>query len=669
MEEAATREDAPAEPPRYGLKRNWPRRLLNELLALLVALGLLLGLGLVLLDTAPGHRFIVDRIGQVETATGLKFRIGRIEGSIFGKSRLKNVAVMDPEGVFFTSPSIELDWSPAAYIYNKLSIDSVHASRATLIRLPKLRRTGRTGPLLPSFDIHIGKLSIDRLEIQRGVSGAPRVGRLSARADVRAGRALVELNAIVDGADRLAITLDAEPDGNRFDLEARANSPADGVLPAIVGLKRSIDLAVAGDGTWARWRGNGSLNLAGRPAGRLALTADNGRYGLSGALAPSQFLTGKLLRLTSPVVRVRGSGVLKDRVLDGRLSLGSNALRAAASGALDLGESRYLSVRLGVDLLRPSALFPNMRGRNVRMVWTLNGPFQTAAYAYRLTSPNVAFDQTGFVDVRAEGKGRLTGWPMRVPLHLKARAITGVDDTASAILRNASLEGTLTVTPRSIRGEGLQLRSDKFAGKVSLLVDLVTGRFEVLLSGGLRRYFIEGLGIVDVLTELRVVPGPGGKGSLVTGTAKAWVRRLDNSFFANLTGGLPRIETGLTRTADGILRLHNLQLFSPGLRLSGEGLRRRDGTFHIVGRGRQAKYGGLRVTLDGNIARPRVDLLLDRPNESMGLANVRLLLDPNASGFDFRAAGGSRLGAFTGNGRILMPKGGRTVIAIAALNV
>ncbi|MBA2771170.1 MAG: translocation/assembly module TamB, partial [Sphingomonas sp.] len=669
MDEIAMRDDAPPEPPRYRLKRNWAKRLGHELLALLLALALLLGIGLVLLDTAPGHRFIVDRIGQVETATGLKFRIGRIEGSIFGKSRLKNVAVMDPSGVFFTSPEIELDWSPAAWLSNKLSIDSVHADRATLIRLPKLKPTGRTGPMLPSFDIRIGKLSIDRLEIGLGVTGTARVGRLSGSADIRSGRALVELNAIVDGADRLALKLDAEPDGDRFDIEARASSPADGVLPAIVGVKRSIDLAVSGDGSWTRWRGNGALNLAGRPAGRLALTAENGRYGVSGAIAPSQFLTGKLKRLTAPVVRVRGSGTLEDRILDGRVALGSAALRAVASGAVDLATSRYRKVRVGVDVLQPRALFPNMRGRNVRMTWTLNGPFDTASYAYRLTSPSIAFDNTGFIDVRAEGKGRLAAWPMRVPLHLKARAITGVGDTASDILRNASLDGMLTVTPKLVRGEGLQLRSDKLAGKVSLLIDLVTGRFEVLLSGGLKRYLIEGLGIVDVLTELRVVPGPAGRGSLVTGSAKAWVRRLDNSFFADLTGGLPRIETGLTRTPDGILRLHDLQMFSPSLRLSGEGRRNRDGTFHIVARGRQAKYGPLRMTLDGNIARPRVDLLLDRPNDSMGLKDVRLLLNPTTAGFDYRAAGGSRLGAFTSNGGILMPRGGRTTIAIAALDV
>ena len=59
------------------------------LATLAVALMILLSLGLVLLDTAPGHRWLVDRIGQVETATGLRIRIGRIEGSIFSESRLQ----------------------------------------------------------------------------------------------------------------------------------------------------------------------------------------------------------------------------------------------------------------------------------------------------------------------------------------------------------------------------------------------------------------------------------------------------------------------------------------------------------------------------------------------------------------------------------------------------
>ncbi|MDQ3482873.1 MAG: translocation/assembly module TamB domain-containing protein [Pseudomonadota bacterium] len=665
--------DAVAEPAgerrTYRLKRDWPRWLLRELLTFLLGLLVLAAIGLAVLDTAPGHRWIADRIAQIETASGLRFKIGRIEGSIFGQSTLRNVAISDKDGVFFRSPEIELDWSPGGWLYNQLAIERLHADRATLVRLPELKPTGRTGPMLPGFDILVEQLSIDRLEIGRAVTGTPRVGRVRGSADVRSGRALVKLQAAVAGSDRLALSLDAEPDGDRFDLEVHARSAAGGLLPALVGSKRSIDLAITGDGSWARWRGTAALNMSGQRAARLALTNDKGRFGLRGILLPAQFLTGRLMRLAAPVVRVSGAATLEDRILDGQLTLGSPALNVAASGAIDLANNRFRSVRVGVDLLRPTSLFPNMTGRNVRLLVTLDGAFETANFAYRLTSPNLRFDNTGFIDVRAEGRTRLSPWPMKVPLHLKARAITGVGDEASAILANARLDGLLTITPKFIRGEGLQLRSAQLNGKLSLLIDLVTGRFELMLSGGLKRYFIEGLGIVDVLTELRVVPGAGGKGSVVTGNAKIWVRRLDNSFFRSLTGGLPRIETKLRRGPDGILHLTNLQLYSPKLRLSGEGRRNRDGTFHISARGRQAEYGPLRVALDGNIAKPRVDLFLERPNETLGLSNVRLRLDPLANGFAYRAAGGSRLGPFTSNGQILLPRGGRTMISVASLDV
>lgn len=656
--------------PPVRIRRDWRRRLAIEFGAFLLAIIALSTIGLVLLDTAPGHRFIVDRISQIETASGLRFRIGRIEGSIFGETRLKSVAVLDRRGVFLTSPEIDVDWSPGAWLYNALHFDSISARRVTLLRKPQLKATGRRGPILPKFDIYIGELSIDRLELAPAVTGVARSGRVHGRADIRSGRALIDLQVVMDrGGDRLSVKLDAEPDGDRFDLEARVASPANGLVPALVGSKRSIGLLITGDGTWKAWRGIAALDMSGRPTGRLQLTANQGRYGLSGVLAPAPFLKGRLNRLTSPTVKVSGSATLKDNILDGKLTLGSSAIRAVASGAVDLNEGSYRAMRLGIDLLRPSSLFTNMTGRNVRMLWTLDGPYATARYSYRLTSPAVKFDDTGFVDVRAEGSGRLSPWPMRVPLRLTARAITGVGDVAGAILANARLNGILTITPKFVRGEGLQLTSAKLNAKMGLLIDLVTGRFEVVLSGGMTRYFIDGLGIVDVQSELTVVPGPNGKGSRVVGTGKAWVRRLDNSFFASLTGGLPRIETRLERGTDGVIRFTGMQLYSPKLRLAGEGYRNRDGTFHIVARGRQAIYGPVRLVLDGHIERPRVDLFLDRPNDTLGIRDMKLSLVPTSAGFDYRATGQSRIGPFTSDGRILLPKGGRTIVSIAALEV
>ncbi|MFL6739220.1 MAG: translocation/assembly module TamB domain-containing protein [Sphingomicrobium sp.] len=650
-------------------RRHWGKRLLTELSVLLLLLLSLAVGGLILLDTAPGHRFIVDRLAQVETATGLRIRVARIEGSIYGEARLKGVSVSDPQGVFLTSPEIMIDWAPGAWLYNNLHIDRLESPLVRLDRLPKLRKTGRKGPILPNFDIHIGRLEIDRLELARGVTGAARTGSLSGEADIRAGRAMIGLRlAMLDG-DRVAARLDAEPDRDRFDLDVRAIAPRDGLIPAIVGLKRPIDLSIEGDGSWTRWRGAARLLVERREAANLALAADSGRYRLKGRLAPAPFLKGKMQRLTAPQVRVEGGATFRDRILDGQLSLASPSLHAVARGAFDFGAGRYDKLRLGADLLRPAALFPNMTGQNVRLLWTLDGPRDSADYAYRLTSPRVAFDKTGFVDVRAEGRGKLSRWPMRVPLLLKARAITGVGDVAGGILANLSLDGFLSVTPQLIRGDKLRLRSARIDGTLSLLIDLKNGRFDIVISGGMKRYLIPGLGIVDVQTDLKVVPGPNNKGSIVTGKAQAWVRRLDNQFFASLTGGLPRVTTDLMRGNDGVLHLTNLQLYSPKLRLSGQGIRRKDGTFLIEARGTQAQYGPLRMRLDGHIERPKVELTLDRPNETLGIRDMRLFLDPNPQGFAYRASGQSRLGPFTSIGQILLPKGGRAVIDIAALEV
>src|SRR5206468_11912168 len=112
----------------------------------------------------------------------------------------------------------------------------------------------------------------------------------------------------------------------------------------------------------------------------------------------------------------------------------------------------------------------------------------------------------------------------------------------------------------------------------------------------------------------------------------------------------------------------SLQLYSPKLRLSGAGARLADGTFHITAAGRQAQYGPLKLVLDGHIERPRLNILLDRPNDTLGLAAVHLALDPIAAGYNYKASGGSKIGPFTSSGQILLPHDAPVVIAIAALD-
>ncbi|PSJ38783.1 translocation/assembly module TamB domain-containing protein [Allosphingosinicella deserti] len=665
-------EDAPevVEPVvRRTPRRRWLSRLAKALVALFLLLALLAGSAAILLDTGPGHRFLADRIAGLAPNSGLKIQIGRIEGSIWGDTRLRDVRLYDPQGLFAESALIEVDWQPLGWITNRLILHDLKSDLATLHRLPKLRPSTEPKPILPGFDIHVGHLDIATLNIGQAVTGQPRIARISGEADIRAGRALVRLDAEVKaGGDRLALRLDAEPNRDRFDVDVRLAAPAKSVIGAIVGTDRPLALVIDGDGRWKKWRGAARLDISGRRTAELALTADDGRYGVGGWATPGQFWTGAKARLTAPRVAIAANATFADRQLAGRLSLRSAALKMEGAGIIDLAGSRFRQLRVGADLLRPPALIDTMTGQKVRLTLLLDGPFETFKFAYRVTSPHVAFKNTGFDDARLEGRGTWSKMPVSIPAVLAARRVTGEGPIAGAILANLRVEGVLKLTAKALVGEGLSLTSDKLKGKVSLYVDLATGRYDVVLSGGITRYYIPDLGIVDVTSELRVVPGPGGKGSIVTGKGRAWVRRFDNRFLAGLAGGLPSLEADLLRGTDKVLHFRNLRLTAPSIRATGTAFRRPDGTFHFEGGGRQTTYGPFTMVLDGRIERPRIALQLARPNDALGLANVQLDLDPNAAGYAYRAQGGSHLGPFTSTGAILLPKGAPAVVQIAALH-
>ena len=106
---------------------------------------------------------------------------------------------------------------------------------------------------------------------------------------------------------------------------------------------------------------------------------------------------------------------------------------------------------------------------------------------------------------------------MTIPILATARRVTGVGDVAGGILANLRIEGRLGLTPQRLNGERLTLSSDKLRGLLDLSVDLRTGVYLVTMTGGMRSYVIPGFGVVDVLSELRAVPGPDGRGTIVTG--------------------------------------------------------------------------------------------------------------------------------------------------------
>ena len=651
--------------------RAWDGRWQRWIAGLLAALLLIVAGTLAWLDTSSGHRFLVSRIARISPPSGLRIHVDRIEGSIYRRAVLHGLTLSDPKGAFLDAPRVELDWWPFAWLSNRLDIDRLVIPVATLHKLPRLNPSEREGPILPGFDIRLMQFSVGRLMIDRGVAGRVQQATIAGDADIRGGRAVIDLSArVLNGEDALNIALDSRPDDDRFDLDVTMNAPAGGVLGAMAGLRQDANLRIHGKGSWTRWDGRLAGTLDSEPAIDLQLAARSGVYSASGSIEGSAIAGGGLAkRLAAPRLSLKALGSMSNRVIDGTLSLKSAAIDVDANGALDLRNNAFDNLLLDVKLTRPQALLKSMRGRDIAARVRLDGPLSSYGYEYLLTARQLAFDRTVISDVRADGKGRKAkNAATLVPVHLRARRLDGQGDLVEGIVRNFVLDGVLQLKGQQIVSNPMTIRSDKLSGKLIMIADLKTGRYDFGLDGQIKGLAIRGLGVVDLTSKLRAVPGPKGAFSL-SGNAVARMRRLDNSFLRSLGGGLPTARSGLTLDPDGQLMFTNLRLEAPLLTLSAKGYRRRDRTFHFEGGGQHKRYGPLRLTLDGRIERPTIDLLLQRPLPALGVADMRAHLVPDDAGYSFTAQGGSTLGPFTGNGAILLPSGGQAVVRVARLAV
>src|SRR3546814_1042741 len=123
-----------------------------------VAIVLLFFAGRSCLDNGVGHRVVCARVAALSPSSGLRIRIGRIEGSIYKNAVLQDVRLYDNKGLFLSSPRVELDWWPFAWLSNRLDIDRFSMATATLHRWPQFKPSVKEGPILPDFDIRLASL-------------------------------------------------------------------------------------------------------------------------------------------------------------------------------------------------------------------------------------------------------------------------------------------------------------------------------------------------------------------------------------------------------------------------------------------------------------------------------------------------------------------------------
>jgi autotransporter translocation and assembly factor TamB len=358
---------------------------------------------------------------------------------------------------------------------------------------------------------------------------------------------------------------------------------------------------------------------------------------------------------------VRAQGGLSDGVLDGRFEASSPAARFAASGAADLRADAWRDLRLGLALLRDTPFGPGATAAaGTRLTALVNGPMAGSALAYRLSTPRLAIGGAAFEGLEASGSGRRTGSGAVLPLAATARRVT---NGGAELLGAVRLTGTVSADGDRIGGRGLSLAADRLRSTFAFDADLGTGRVSAAGRAASEDYRLAGLGVLDVTGDWRAVND--GSGFRLAGDARGLVRRYDNEALEWAAGGPLRFQSRLEAAADGAVRLSALRLAAPRLQLGGEAVRTADGSLSAEAAGRQASLGPLSLRFQGS----RLSLLLARPSPSLGLANVRVEVEPAAQGFGYRASGGSPLGPFAARGLIAARGGRAAVLQVAALDV
>lgn len=641
----------------------WRKYLIAAVLALL---GILV-LGVAILNSPIGHRYVVQRIASYAPASGLRITIGRIDGSLYGTARLKDVVLSDPQGRFLQVPEAELDWRPFNWFTRGLDVRKLVLRRGVLLRQWKLRPGDPNAPVLPNFDIRIDHLELDRLSAAPGVLGPERRRvDLVAKADVRRGRALIRTQARLGGGDRFIALLDAEPSRDKFDLGLDYVAPKGGLLANLSGAQRDLRARIVGKGTWTAWNGSLLVDSAGTQLAAMRLTNRAGRYGILGLIWPQDMLTGTVARVAGPAVAVDAQGTLVNSVLDGRLLAIASGLQADARGRIDLGNNAFEHFVVKAGLRDPS-IVEGTRIERAGLSLELDGAFtdltaRHALVAERVTGGTLRVDR--FVQT---GVATRQGSVWTLPLDARAARIVTGNATIDPRLVNARVTGRLQLAGSRLTGDNLAIVVPGLAARLILRGDVSRGGYALAGPVAARGWKLENLGTVDANAKILLKFGQGVPWRLAANLAGA-MPRVDNPTLTTIAGtgikfaGAIRMGSGMPLVFDkASLTASKLSLNVSG-RLVGN-------TTTLSGGGRHADYGPF--TVEASIAGdgPRAVLVFASPLPAAGLKDVRVALAPIKGGFRIETSGDSMLGPFNGVLGFFSPPGGPTRIQIERMAI
>ncbi len=638
-----------------------------------IALGMLSLLGLLLLfiaflHTPPGRQFIVDQITKVAPASGLSVEVGELDGSILWSSTFKDVQFRDANGTLFLEvPTIDLNWRPLRWFSSGLDVRHLVLSDGTLFAAPELNPGDPDAPILPDFDIRVDRLVIEDLTVAEGLLGEQRVVQFAAQTDIRDGLVYVEADGALGGDDRFNVLVHAEPDGDRFDLEAAWRAPAGGFLATMVGAEEDLNIVLGGDGTWTSWQGELIAVQGDIQRLQFDLYNDAGQYRIVGRARPEGYLQGLPGRALGETVMLTATGTLEDSVLEGEFTMRARGVNADGAGAIDLADNAFDGFDLAAQLLDSTLFSSDVALNGAELEASFDGPFDNFAAPHVLRVAEIDAAGTVLTDVVQRGTLAFVDGQATLPVNVSIARVNSGLELVDPRLVNGTVGGALTYAGNTLNSDELAIDFRGLQARLGLNSDFDTGLTRISGPVNLADLTFDDIGVIDAGAQIRLALG-GNTPWRLNADVQGRADRITNATLENLTGENVRFGGGVTMGGAAPLVFDGFTLSGSKLDLALDG-RVEDGQTTLAGEGRQADYGPF--TVEATIADdgPRATLVFAEPLPAADLSNVRVALAPTDDGFRIETEGGSLLGPFEGLINLVMPEQGDTVIDIERLDV
>ncbi|MFB2553555.1 translocation/assembly module TamB domain-containing protein [Ensifer soli] len=459
---------------------------------LFLGLGALVGLALLLVlfvgFTAPGARLAVSFIERFASTPDQIVTINDPDGLLTGKLTAGAITLNDGKGIYAEVRDLSVSWSPLDLLSGRFSAAALSAGTVRIERLPT--PSNETEEVRSAFalpvEIHIDRLTIDELMIGKAIAGTDQVLTVAGAVDATNESIALTLQAAERDRPEAAATADIvyDPANNALKIKAGIDEPKGGTLAKLLRLpgEPAVNITVDGAGPLSDWAGKATAALDGTPLLSIDATHRRAEDGVQSVTVAGG---GDFAGLMPPVFRPLFAGTASidiaaafsgsDWLRIDRGKVSTAAFTLDASGTAGTRGENNLRATLGgadgpVDFRWP------MEGGEARLLidsvnLSLIGEAQAAILDVAATLASVEMPQGRIETVN------LSAYSDSFDLKNRTGTLTTRVSTGATALANADLDrlikgpvtlnGTLGVSPETIRFDPLTLESASIGGTVN----------------------------------------------------------------------------------------------------------------------------------------------------------------------------------------------------------